>query len=407
MKTQRLKLFFQMIAIILIIVPLEAGAAEQLLNIRHAEHQGSDRIIFDFTGPVYYKLTNQADAQTIVIKFHDCTSKKFRKGTVDRIKSNAVDAISVDKKSSNIVTVRVQARPGYQYKMDKQYRPWRLVLDVSRGQSAASGGKQKPIAVASAKKVNRKKSNSAQKAASKETVIPVAEADTLSQDDELAAAPVETITPPEDPISAAPAQTEKAISELPVPQTQKKEGVSLSFLLTVAFGINSVLFVGYYVYVIKFKSGREAKKESESMATTTAAKADPVPQIDFKSLIQQAMQSQPQATPPEEPVVAKISVVEPAPKKPITSAVKAYSQFQAAPAMVEREQIPAPGQNSIQQLATQVEKLLEYNYDIKSIARELNLGQDEVKMIINLRKKRDEAASPVQPSSAQGQFAFA
>ena len=51
---------------------------------------------------------------------------------------------------------------------------------------------------------------------------------------------------------------------------------------------------------------------------------------------------------------------------------------------------------SIHYLTDQVERLLFYNYDIKTIAKEMNLGQDEIKMIINLNQKENKSGSKVK-----------
>jgi hypothetical protein len=44
------------------------------------------------------------------------------------------------------------------------------------------------------------------------------------------------------------------------------------------------------------------------------------------------------------------------------------------------------------ELIDQIEQLLAYNFDVKTIAKELGLGQDEVRMMINLRRSRGQVA---------------
>lgn len=416
MKTRFIEIFWTFL--IILSCPLAAVSQVQLQNIRFGQHSGYDRIVFDFSGPVEYNIVNQQEDRKIYLTFHDCVSGNFEDGFVKIINDNILNSVYLKKVAENDLIVRILVNPEYRYRFFKQEHPWRLVADIFTVDSPAQN-KAGPSAATFQGNLKSQEEAPPAITNARDSIFQVQ--DNLNQQEEEAKPQYEFSKKVIDKgidslalVSRAiqdPAATgklkDKSAAILPTSSEMISGKFPFAMLIISAFIINCFLFIGYFAIVKKKKNNRQPEKFKKDTATikTNAAKNHSEP--DFKSLLRQKMDIDLPGEKHSANNVDKIS--RPTSQIPVKQAqdiVKEYSRFQKQAEACVRDENREHEYQSIPLRTERVEKLVQRNYDIKHIARELNLGQDEIKMIINLNKKKGSSRLPVKQKSLN-RFAFA
>lgn len=396
-------------------------AQVQLRDIRHGEHSGYDRIVFDFSGPVYYRVITQAEDRKLYLEFHDCQADYFTNGHTQYINDRILRTFRVNKQAGNIISVRLDVVPEFEYRVFKMNRPWRLVIDISKKKTATAPSQAKPE-----KQPETKPLPPAASVTEQEPEVRKPEEPTVQYASQVIQPYQSTefdstllqLKKQAKPMAAEDSVQDNEQSSILLPSFSTNNQQFFKIIMLTALILNCIVFIVYIAFFRKKKRVKKSKTKTEATAQTeielemTEAEEEEL-ERNFQALINEHMETLEDKAPvrekePVEPVFEP-PVEMPAPKIEIRSGNRAISEY----AQFQKPQPPPPiaqpqrnVRRSAVQLNEQVEELLQANFDIKSIARALNLGQDEVQMIINLQKRRN-SVKPKKEEKTYSGFSFA
>ena len=244
----------------------------------------------------------------------------------------------------------------------------------------------------------------------------------LAENELSKAAPADSI-----PAQAKPVDTMNSPATRPAiePGTAAPQQ-SLAKILLIALALNSLLFAVFITINRRFQARKVTPPKYRAVSAAThrrgtnkSYKHRAYKKKTFEELIRARMKETTTKSSPAQPVkaaappaivAADIPVPVSAPasakpvqekagqppekgafdisEKPVQKMETAYYRNVLRTTMGDTSPIASSEKPDIDTLIDQIEQLLAYNFDVRTIARELNLGQDEVRMMINIRKNR-------------------
>lgn len=399
---------YTVVAIFLLISPLELKSQVLLQNIRHGEHAGYDRLVFDFTGPTRYRITEQSTNRKIELELFDCFSYSFSDGSVRNIDDGLLQSFTVNMSPDGKMRISIQIIPQYRYHLFKMDAPWRLVLDIFKTNLVSP---QKRTMQNNAQETNTTEASTPK--VPDNIITPTLKKEFLPGERK---SPYNEIREQTIKLQNVPSPTErntlvlvKSASPVTVPKklanqtSRKKSRKSSSFtiLLISAFLINCILFLGYIVYA---KKRTELQRIQAYHKFPLKSAREQSRNHDFKSIMNNKLKL---FSPDME------NKIQPGKGPPGALPEKNRSKhtgqnFHFPKKRVRRYLLSS--QNDVQETVSLVRervlKMAQAHYDIKAIAKEMSLGQDEIKMIINLKNKEDTKRA-VLNTGTQNRFVFA
>ncbi|MBN2008093.1 hypothetical protein JW960_01970 [candidate division KSB1 bacterium] len=208
------------------------------------------------------------------------------------------------------------------------------------------------------------------------------------------------------------------------PENATSEPHSITKIFFMALIMNIIIFVIYITASRGYRKKRAERKFKTKYKNVTATTRRPSSVTKntpvFNALIRDEMQKQPEkitrvrdampeiekpALPVQEIIMPSMPepktefISEPEPEvvqfeiteQPVKKAEQVFYRNILRSTMEKTDYSEPVSKVPLEELMDQIEQLLAYNFDVKTIAKELNLGQDEIRMMINLRKTRKQA----------------
>jgi len=366
-----LRLLFGALCLI-VLCQNQAAANAQLNNISHLQQADYSRIVFEFSQAVNYQSVDYQADHTIVLKITDCFSSRYDEGVIPQIADQIVRSINLKKMFDKNLIFRINIMPEYCYTIQQSENSSCLIFEIYLKEKCETN-QASPLFLKPASEQQQLKST--------ETNNPFVKSKVDNSNTTInASARV-------DKNQAHVANTYRQYfnSDAYSKSGKKQSQVSFIQIFIYAFIINSFIFMIFLSIRTKVQERKNQYKQVIPCSGPDSSDSE------FKSLVQKNLAAN------------KISTEKRDIKEKVNPLINQYRTTTVTDADTS---INRALQDSLLRLSEEVERYLSENNDIKTIARQLNLGQDEIKMIINLnRKQRQNKAEPEKKSRLRFEFA--
>jgi hypothetical protein len=366
-------------------------AMTQLSNVRQGNHDNFDRIVFDLSDYIDYQIDKQTDNKNLYLQLNNCNSNKYGRLAKAHSGNTIVNSIWLEKAAINDIKIRMAMNNTFTYQVRRLKLPWRIVVDIFPQEGTV------PVISEPQPDTVLKEKEAKSDSAVIDSLIAELENSIDTKDDTLRVTSSDTTinlnnsslidNNQNDTLSLASTEETKSL----------QASYSLGKLALIAFLINCIVFAAIGIVRVTISQIKKPKSKSpkkqisapppqkyDKVIATTKSNSTP-PKNDFKTVMNNKLGSDYFKTSANTPKIDSKKDLNRY-EKPAERIINAYKDNHSPVTMkIDNDKI-----NNLYQ---RVEQFLRYHYDIKSIARELNLGQDEVRMIINLSSKRDGEVS--------------